>query len=134
MCEGGGANSAHAKQSFPTVQPTAHITIQITIAYVKNHAIQSINEIYDKSTKHLRISNSRLHSFKTKIIIRNQHQGFDHMKYVLCEMIYTKGLIHNVQCVFMKPMCQRNRSKNIQIKPPMHHKLIIRISSQSCKN
>jgi hypothetical protein len=54
MCEGGGAISAHAKQSFPTVQPTTHITIQITIAYVKNHAIQTINEIYGKSTKHLR--------------------------------------------------------------------------------
>jgi hypothetical protein len=53
MCEGGGASSAHAKQSFPTVQPTTHIAIQITIAYVKNHAIQTINEIYGKSTKHL---------------------------------------------------------------------------------
>jgi hypothetical protein len=55
MCEGGGASSAHAEQSFPTVQPPAHITIQIIIiAYIKNHAIQSINEIYGKSTKHLR--------------------------------------------------------------------------------
>jgi hypothetical protein len=54
MCEGGGASSAIAKQSFPTVQLTMHITIQITIAYVKNHAIQTINEIYGKWTKHLR--------------------------------------------------------------------------------
>ena len=53
MWEGGGAISAHAKQSFPTVQPTAHIAIQIAIAYVKNHATQTINEIYGKSTKHL---------------------------------------------------------------------------------
>jgi hypothetical protein len=54
MCEGGGASSAHAKQSFPNVQPTMHIAIQITIAYVKNYAIQLINEIYGESTKHLR--------------------------------------------------------------------------------
>jgi hypothetical protein len=53
MCEGGGASSTHAKLSFPTVQPTAHITIKMTIAYVKNHANQTMNEIYGKSTKHL---------------------------------------------------------------------------------
>jgi hypothetical protein len=54
MCEGGGAISAHAKQSLTIVQPTTHMIIQITIAYVKNHAIQTINEIYGKWTKHLR--------------------------------------------------------------------------------
>jgi hypothetical protein len=51
MCEGGGASSAHAKQSFPKVQPTMHIAIQSTIAYVKNHAIQIINELNGKSTQ-----------------------------------------------------------------------------------
>ena len=29
---------------------------------------------------------------------RNQYQGFDHMKYVLCDMIYTKGIT-------IMPMC-----------------------------
>jgi hypothetical protein len=35
MCEGGGAISAHAKQSLTIVQPTAHITIQITMHMLK---------------------------------------------------------------------------------------------------
>jgi hypothetical protein len=31
VCEGGGEKSTHAKQSYPTVQSTTHMVIQITI-------------------------------------------------------------------------------------------------------
>ena len=55
MCEGGGVGSAHAKQSFPvSTTVDAYNYSNITIAYIKNHAIQTINETYGNSTKHLR--------------------------------------------------------------------------------
>jgi hypothetical protein len=44
----------HPMQSFPTVQPPVHTTIQILLLHIlKTMTFNQSNEIYGKSTKHL---------------------------------------------------------------------------------